>query len=139
MTAVARWDDREPRVWAQALRACRLDSYVNRSNSTLRNLCVLCASAVYMRLRFLSPQRHRGRRDYAERFQGTTRTGSWPTPGTTPWTRLRRKLFPADVGTSMMSLGASARSSELFFSIAARSTMISFLVVVPGSWRRMRI
>jgi len=35
---------------------------------SLRNLCVLCVSAVNLRLRSGSPQRRRGRRDYAEKF-----------------------------------------------------------------------
>src|SRR5687768_18056876 len=53
-----------------------------------------------------------------------------PTPGTTPWTRLRRKLFPADVGTSTISFGRSARSSERFRSEEHTSELQSRLHLV---------
>jgi hypothetical protein len=38
----------------------------NSKKKSLRNLRVLCASAVYMLFRFLLPQSRRGRGDYAE-------------------------------------------------------------------------
>ena len=43
-------------------------------NLTLRNLCVLCVSAVTSAVGIHSPQRRRGRRDYAENYRFTVNT-----------------------------------------------------------------
>src|SRR6266566_8914808 len=64
---------------------------------------------------------------------GMTLTGSCDTAGATVLIKLRRNVFPPELGTSMMSLGSKAMSSARFFSIAVRSTTISLLVDVPAS------
>gem|GEM_PF-4031743 len=67
---------RNPKIHPEHIPRKRENIHELAADYTLRSLCVLCVSAVYIFFRFFLPPRRKGRRDYAEEIQLLTDTVS---------------------------------------------------------------